>query len=269
MNKITLLGTGTSTGVPILGCKCVVCQSKDLRNKRLRSSALLSTHNGKNILIDASPDLRGQLLKNDVTQIDSIIITHDHADHTHGMDDLRPYTFNFNSPLPIYTSNKCILSLKNKFPYIFQTSSYFGNKQILGGGIPKLELNNITGSTTSISHNEFEFLFLPHGHTQTLGLIHSKMAYIVDCQLIPDSDLKILQEKNLELLIIDCLRLTPHDTHLHFDQTLEYIRVINPKLAVLTHLGHEMDHVKITEKILNCTALNVIVGHDNMSLYYS
>jgi len=120
MNKITILGSGTSTGVPILGCKCGICQSKDPRNKRLRSSAKIESKNSKTILIDASPDLRAQLISTQTTNLDAVIITHDHADHTHGIDDLRPFTFHSPFPLPVFTNLHTIESLTVKFPYIFQ-----------------------------------------------------------------------------------------------------------------------------------------------------
>lgn len=119
MNKITILGSGTSTGVPILGCNCQVCQSNDVRNKRFRTSALIQLHSKKNLLIDASPDLRTQLLQHKIDHIEGVIITHDHADHTHGMDDLRPFGFKAKKALPVYTDASTANDLTRKFPYIF------------------------------------------------------------------------------------------------------------------------------------------------------
>ena len=130
MNKITILGSGTSTGVPILGCKCKVCQSTEPRNKRFRSSAIIELENQKRILIDTTPDLRTQLLNNKVDHVDAVIITHDHADHTHGIDDLRPFGFKSNKSIPVYTSEPAARSLTRKFPYIFDSDNYFKDKKI-------------------------------------------------------------------------------------------------------------------------------------------
>lgn len=269
MNKITLLGSGTSTGIPILGCKCQVCQSKDIRNKRLRTSALIHTKSGKNIIVDTTPDLRSQLIQNSIDQLNAVIITHDHADHTHGMDDLRPFGFINGEPIPVYTNIQTAESLKNKFPYIFKREDYFKNKEILGGGIPLLNLCQIDVGKKTIMNEIFYFLSLPHGHDSSIGIIHGRMAYLVDCREIPPRELKILKESQLELLIIDCLRPNPHQTHLHFAKTVEYIKEISPKLAVLTHLGHEWDHLELMNKLMEHGVENTIPGQDGLSFLYS
>lgn len=269
MNKITILGSGTSTGVPILGCKCQVCQSNEIRNKRLRTSAILQTTSGKMILIDASPDLRTQLLGAQVDRLDGIIITHDHADHTHGMDDLRPFGFINKTPLPVFTNEYTSISLKEKFPYIFQREKIFADKVILGGGIPLLDLHLIAPGQSNIMDEDLEFFSLPHGHIETLGVRHGKMAYLVDCQSVPEETLRKLRADQLDLLVIDCLRPLPHQTHLHFDLTMEYIESIQPRLAVLTHLGHEWDYLELTQKIQGRGMKNVIVAIDEQSFLYS
>lgn len=269
MNKITILGSGTSTGVPILGCNCQVCQSNDLRNKRLRTSAVITLQSGKNVLIDASPDLRTQLLKSQFTMIDAVIITHDHADHTHGMDDLRPFGFKSKKALPVYTASETAVDLARKFPYIFDRDNYFKDKAILGGGIPLLDLNIIQDDRQKILDEDFEFFSLPHGHINTLGIRHNKLAYIVDCQEIPPATLKKLSESHLELLIIDCLRPHPHQTHLHLDKTLDYISRINPKMAVLTHLGHEWDYLALTHELLRRGVKNTFPAIDGQVFLYS
>lgn len=269
MNKITILGSGTSTGVPILGCNCQVCQSNDLRNKRLRTSAVITLQSGKNVLIDASPDLRTQLLTSHFSMIDAVIITHDHADHTHGMDDLRPFGFKSSKALPVYTASETAGDLARKFPYIFDRNNYFKDKAILGGGIPLLDLNIIQDDKLKICNEEFEFFSLPHGHINTLGVRHRKMAYIVDCQEIPPATLKKLSESELELLIIDCLRPHPHQTHLHLDKTLDYISRIRPKLAVLTHLAHEWDYLALTHELLRRGVKNTFPAIDGQVFLYS
>lgn len=268
MNKIILLGTGTSTGVPILGCNCDVCNSTDLRNKRLRTSAIIETKNKKKILIDASPDLRTQLLREDIRSVDSVVITHDHADHTHGMDDLRPFGFIAKKSLPVFTNPETAKSLKSKFPYIFDRDQYFGNKPILGGGIPLLDLKLIDSPQVQISEETFEFLTLPHGHGHTLGVVHEKMAYLTDCNPIPPEVLETLRERKLKLLLIDCLRLESHQTHLHLDRTLEYISYIQPDRAILIHMGHELSYEKITAILRERDVKNVSAGVDRGFFFY-
>ncbi|MGE3608544.1 MAG: MBL fold metallo-hydrolase [Bacteriovoracaceae bacterium] len=269
MNKVTILGSGTSTGVPILGCKCSVCQSADTRNKRLRSSILIETSSHKNILIDTSPDLRTQLLSNKISQIDAAIITHDHADHTHGMDDLRPFTFNSKKNLMIYADEHAKKSLTSKFPYIFQREKVFSEKPILGGGIPMLDLVEIAPGLSSIEGEDFEFFELPHGHGNTLAFRHDKMAYAIDCREIPSQVVKNFHDAKLDLLIIDCLKLTPHQTHLHLDLTLEYIKEIRPKLAVLTHMGHELEYLELMRELMTRSVKNIQPALDNQHFLYS
>lgn len=266
MNKITILGSGTSTGVPILGCKCRVCQSNDVRNKRLRTSALLETKHAKTILIDASPDLRTQLLKTQTDKLDAVIITHDHADHTHGIDDVRPFTFSRATPMPVYTDQHTLVSLTNKFPYIFQRDKIYAHKPIIGGGIPLLDLHLIQDK---IVDEAFQFFHLPHGYGESLCFIHSKLGYIIDCNEVPELILKNFRDAELEILVIDCLRYTPHQTHLHLDLTLKYIQSIKPKLAVLTHMGHEMDYLDLIHQLKQHGVSNVFPAVDGQSFLYS
>lgn len=269
MNKITILGSGTSTGVPILGCNCQVCQSNELRNKRFRTSALIESSTQKKILIDASPDLRTQLLRTKTDTLDAIIITHDHADHTHGMDDLRPFGFKRTESLPVFTDASAAKDLKRKFPYIFDRDNYFSGKAILGGGIPLLDLKVTQEGPETIVGEHFEFFSLPHGHEDTLGILHQKMAYIVDCRQIPEKALEGLSNAKLELLIIDCLRPKPHSTHLHLDLTLEYIHRINPRAAVLTHMGHEWDYLNLIHELKKRGVKNTFPAIDGQSFLYS
>lgn len=269
MNKITILGSGTSTGVPILGCNCKVCKSTELRNKRFRTSALLQLSNKKNILIDASPDLRTQLLNNKINNLDAVIITHDHADHTHGIDDIRPFSFKSGKAIPVYTDASAGKDLKRKFSYIFDRDKYFENKAVLGGGIPMVDHVVTQAGPEEILGEKFEFLSLPHGHEDTLGIIHQKLGYIIDCREIPTQALQKLSDAKLEILVIDCLRPTPHSTHLHLDLTLEYIARINPKIAVLTHMGHEWDYLDLINQLEKRGVKNTFPAIDGQSFLYS
>lgn len=248
LNQIIVLGCGTSTGVPTLGCDCKVCASTDMKNKRFRSSILMQTSTQKNIIIDTTPDMRSQLLKNKIRSIDAAIITHEHADHTHGIDDLRPLCFYHNSQIPVYTNEVCATLLRDKFPYIFQRETFFKDKKILGGGIPKLELK-VVARTQEIEGIKFTFFELPHGHTKTLAVISEKFAYIVDCATIPKNVVSFLKEQKLDLLIIDCLRTKVHDTHLNLEKSLNYIKEIRPKKAGLTHMSHEFDYHQLAREL--------------------
>ena len=271
MNKITILGCGTSTGVPILGCLCQVCQSTELRNKRLRTSALIETSSGKKILIDATPDMRTQLLTNKINELHAAIITHDHADHTHGIDDLRPFTFVNKQDMPIYSNEVTAESLKIKFPYIFDREKFFAQKAVLGGGIPLLKQHIICPGPQKILDEDFEFFSLPHGHIHTLAMRHKKLGYIVDCQSIPDEVLKSFRDAKLDILIIDCLRPKPHQTHLHLDLTLKYIQAIAPRTSVFTHMGHEWDYLDLIKQVKErCSGhVNIFPAIDGQRFFYS
>jgi phosphoribosyl 1,2-cyclic phosphate phosphodiesterase len=269
MNKITILGSGTSTGVPILGCNCQVCQSNDIRNKRLRTSALLELSQGRKLLIDATPDLRAQLLAKNITEVHGVIITHDHADHTHGMDDLRPFAYKLGTALPVFTDKQTADDLTRKFSYIFDRENYFSSKEILGGGIPLLDLHQISEGSHQILGEDLEFFGLPHGHGQSLAVRHRKMAYITDCRQIPGPVIQKLRDTKLEILLIDCLRPNPHQTHLHLELTLEYVSAISPQLAVLIHMGHEWDYLELIRELRKRGVKNTLPAVDGAEFLYS
>lgn len=244
-NTLIILGSGTSTGIPMLGCQCEVCTSKKSENQRTRTSILLQI-NGKNIIVDTTPDMRTQLLRENILNIDGAIITHDHADHVHGIDDLRPFTF--DKPMPVITDKVSAKNLKEKFPYIFNTEKVFKNLKVLGGGIPRLNLEVIEGDFT-LKNIPFESTLLPHGHSKTLSLIHQSFAYIIDCKTIPNTWIKTLQDKKLDLIIIDCVRYKTHQTHLCFDDAIKFIKLIRPKRAGLIHMAHEIEHFDLINRI--------------------
>ncbi len=260
--EITFLGTGTSTGIPIVGCSCQVCRSDDQKNKRYRSSILI-TYQGKKILVDATPDLRTQLLRENIKNIDALFLTHTHADHVHGIDDLRPYCFIHQKTIPVYTNHFYSQELIKRFAYIFD-SNYLSNKKIVTGGIPKLELKDIA-QNSNIEGLDFTFFSLPHGHIESIGFKVEKIAYLIDCNEIPESVLSQL-ENELDVLIIDCVRLKPHGTHLHLDKTLSYIKRIKPKRTYLTHLGHDFDHQKLQAQV-DKENMNINVSFDGLKIH--
>ncbi len=266
-NKLTILGSGTSTGIPMIGCHCPVCLSPLKENKRLRTSVYLETAKGRSILIDTTTDLRFQLLHNKINKIDFAFITHDHADHTHGIDDLRPLTFPPNgSSIPIYTYKDCAAQLTEKFSYIFKAHE---NRPNIGGGIPRLSLEEVPKKgLMTIQGEEFEFLMLNHGYTQTLGIIHGKMAYIIDCHELSSEQIQLLKDRNLDLLILDCVTNHEHKTHLWQERSFDYISQIAPKECGLIHMNHALEHEKLKLDAQNTFSFPVYPTFDSQVLYY-
>jgi len=247
--KVIILGCATSTGVPIIGCNCPVCTSDNPKNERTRCSLFIRL-GGKNILIDSSTDLRFQALEHNITRLDAVLYTHSHADHTHGIDDLRTFNFVNNMVIPCYGNLRTITNLKKNFGYIFDGVSSAGGK-------PKLELN--------VVEREFDFegikivpIEINHARWMILGYRIGNVAYLTDCSGIPDGSLEKL--KGLELLILSALRYREHPAHFNVDQAVEMTQRINPKLAVFTHMGHEIDYDTLLSELPD----NIVPAYDGM-----
>ncbi len=269
MNQLRILGTGTSTGVPVIGCKCEVCLSNDAKDKRLRTSAVITTSTNKNFLIDTGADLRTQLLTYKIDKIDCVLITHTHADHVHGIDDLRPLCFIQKDNIPVITHELACEELRLKFPYIFMREKVFSkDKPILGGGIPLLDLYSIS-EKNPLASEDFHFHLLPHGHFKTMGIVHSKMAYFTDVAEITSEVLDDLKSRQLDLFIVDCLRRKPHQTHLHLEQALEYAKYIQAKKTRLIHFSHDFSHQGLVDELKTSTDFDVLPLYDGETLTYS
>lgn len=268
LNSVIALGTGTSTGIPMIGCKCNVCTSLDHRDQRLRTSILIESFSGKKILVDTTPDLRTQLLNNKISDIDFVIMTHDHADHLHGMDDLRPVCFGPPiKEIDVYCNKKTYESLENRFAYIFKKDPK--NLPVIGGGIPRLKLNSVELlKNIKIDGEEFFFFNYPHGHGETMGFIHQGLAYIVDCMEIPTELMSILKKKKIKLLIIDCLKRGKHSTHLTVERSFEYIKEINPDQTGLIHMSHDLFHRDLLKLAQLQFGKNVFPLYDQQKLFY-
>ena len=266
-NRITAIGTGTSTGIPIIGCLCNVCTSLDHRDQRLRTSIYVETRNGKKFLVDTTPDLRTQFLRNKISELDFVLITHEHADHLHGIDDLRPFGFkSSNKSIPIYTTLKTQQIIENRFDYIFKSRTPGAT---IGGGIPRLYLNDVPlNQNIVIEGEEFYFFTYSHGHCETMGFIHEQMAYIVDCHNLSDKILDELRKRKLKLLIIDCVQNAPHSTHLCVTKTFEYIKQIKPAQAGLIHMGHDLGHQALLNIAKKEFGDHVFPLYDQQSLFY-
>lgn len=259
-NQVCILGSGTSTGVPMPGCNCQVCTSTLKENKRTRTSILIRTSDKKTIIVDTTPDFRTQVLRENVQDVDAVIITHDHADHLHGIDDLRPFCFKRTENIPVYTHPECAEVMKTRFPYIFKREEVFKDKPVLGGGIPMLDLK-VVESEAFICGLEFKFYLLPHGHTKTLGFICGNFAYFVDCLTLPKEAIEEMQKRKLEVLILDCVKREYHNTHLNLERSLKFAQEIGAKKTGLIHMGHELEHKAL------CLELKA-AGHPHISPVY-
>jgi len=231
----TILGCGTSTGVPLIHCSCAVCQSDDPRNKRLRASVWVQVE-GKNLLIDTSTDLRQQALQAKIPRIDGVLYTHPHADHIHGIDELRSFNYVQKQRIPVFGNTWTCRELRTKFSYIFAP----GPSQ--GGGIPQLELFEFNAKVARLDVAGIEVIPLPveHGKSECVGYRIGSTAYITDCSKIPEESVKKLS--GISDLILDCVRIERHDTHLNLEGALGVIKEIQPQRTYLTHLGHDFDY---------------------------
>lgn len=238
---ITILGSGTSTGVPMVGCECPVCTSDDPHDKRTRCSILIE-HCGRNILIDTSTDLRAQALREKINRIDAVLYTHHHADHINGIDDLRGFNFIHRTVVPCYGDHETMTTITENFSYIFSCDEPSGYRQLL------------QAHTVNSSFDLFGLTIIPiplrHGKGDATGYRFGNAAYLTDVSEIPAESFPLLEE--LDLLIIDALRYTPHTNHLNIDSAIEMVRRIAPRRTLLTHLTHEVPHcdeTKLPERI--------------------
>ena len=229
--KLTFLGTGTSTGVPTIGCACETCLSQNPKDKRLRVSVLIE-HKGKKILVDTSIDFRQQALQAGIKKLDAILITHCHVDHVFGLDDIRPLNFRYGA-MGVYANKIAWKDLKRIFQYIFKPTH-------IGGGLPQLIPHTvIKNSSFSIGEDlEITPLEVIHGKLPVIAYRFNDFAYATDLKTIPQESLDGLRD--LDVLVLDCVRLKPHTTHLCLEEALEYIEKLKPKRAFLTHLNHDI-----------------------------
>lgn len=238
--KIIILGCGTSTGVPVIGCGCEVCSSADPRNKRTRSSALIRTGSA-NILIDTSTDLRAQALANSVERIDAVLYTHAHADHIHGIDDLRVFNHIQGGVIPCYGNPRTMRSMRRAFDYIFRDGGGDGD-----GWKPKLTATEVEGPFEACGV-EVEPVEVIHGRNRIYGYRFGRFAYVTDCSRIPPESAERL--RGLKVLVLGALRYRPHPTHFNIPQALEAIEDLAPERTVLTHLGHNLDYTKANSEL--------------------
>ena len=237
--KITVLGSGTSTGVPAIGCHCEVCTSPDSRDKRLRPSVLL-TYNGRNVLIDTTPDFRAQALRMGLEQLDAILFTHEHADHIMGLDDVRPFNFRQRNRIPIYASEHTMAAIHRSFCYIFD-----GEEKV--SSVPKLESRTLNGSAFDLFGITFTPIPLLHGKAPVYGFRFGQSAYLTDHSEIPETSMEQLH--GLDVLFLDALRYKPHPTHANVEQSVATAARLAPKRVFFTHICHDLAHARTEEQL--------------------
>jgi phosphoribosyl 1,2-cyclic phosphate phosphodiesterase len=228
---LLILGSGTSTGVPMIGCHCPVCGSDDPRNQRSRCSALIRCH-GEHILIDTAPDLRFQALREGLQQIDAVLYTHTHADHVHGIDDLRSFNRRNQQAIPLYGAAECVAALQRSFPYIFLAADDDS------GFRPRLRLETITGPFF-IGRVPIIPLPIEHGADPALGYRVGDLAYLTDCNRVPAATRTALA--GIKTLVIDALRFAPHPTHFTIPAAIAFAQGCGIERTILTHLTHDVD----------------------------
>jgi phosphoribosyl 1,2-cyclic phosphate phosphodiesterase len=227
---ITILGSGTSQGVPVIGCQCEVCRSSDPKDQRLRTAALVSWE-GKNVAIDCGPDFRQQMLRENVQSLQAVWITHEHNDHIIGLDDVRPFNFMSHEDMEVYATPRVIKEVKKRFAYIFETNPY--------PGAPRIRLIEVDRSQAFDCHGlSTQPVEVIHGRLPVLGFRIGNVAYITDAKIIAKEELDKLHQ--LDTLILNALHHNPHHSHLNLSEALEVIDYLKPRQTYLTHISHRM-----------------------------
>lgn len=241
--RLTFLGTGTSFGVPQIGCDCAVCHSTDPRDKRTRSGALLEA-SGSTILIDTPPELRLQLIAGGFARVDAVVYTHEHADHINGIDDLRIFSVRRREPLPIYGPEETLERLRSSFNYIFDDAV----RPYEGTSKPRLRLHETQPDRTmAVAGVEMLPLAFQHGHLRVFGYRFGNLAYITDVKSIPPAERERL--RGLDVLVLNALWWRPHPTHLSIPEAVETAQALGARRTYLTHLTHETGHAELAKQL--------------------
>jgi phosphoribosyl 1,2-cyclic phosphate phosphodiesterase len=266
--ELEILGSGTSHGIPVIGCQCPVCASSDPRDNRTRASAIVRCDDGKAILIDAGPEFRVQALRARLSRLDAVLITHSHADHIHGLDDVRIFTT--RADMPVYAETACIEEIRERFAYIFRPTQE-------GGGKPHLELIPVSvedrlapaeGEVREIEVAGVSVMPIPlfHGSIPVLGWRIGDTAYLTDCNMIPEASFALLS--GTRNLVIDALRAREHSTHFSFQAAIRQIERIGPEHAWFTHICHDFSHKGLEEWLLenNHSGKKIEPAHDGLRI---
>lgn len=253
--QLTMLGVGSSAGTPMIGCQCNTCKSTDKRNHRTRCSSVIELDDGKVILIDTGPDLRQQALREGLLRVDAVLYTHTHADHLHGIDDLRSFCQIQRSQIPLYGYPEAMRHIADKFGYTLREAGNFWD-------LPILKINPVT--TPFYLFNQ---LIIPipikHGNSDIYGYRIGNIAYITDVSAIPETSFELL--KGLDVLLLDCLRYDMHYSHINLEQSLKYASLIGADKTYLIHMTHEMEYNLLSSQL----PADVLVGYDGLKLRLS
>ena len=251
--NVYFLGTGTSQGIPVIGSNHSVCQSTDFKDKRLRVSVCI-TWNNHSYLIDCGPDFRQQMLTSNCQKVDGILYTHEHADHTAGLDDIRPFFFK-QGDIPIYAHQRVIDNLKKRFDYIFETENKYP-------GAPSVKtIEVINNHPFSIGNKNVIPINVMHGNLQVFGYRIDDFAYLTDVKTVEQNELEKL--KNLKVLVVNALREEPHSTHFNLQEALDFIALVKPEKAYITHISHILCFQEEFQKKL---PKNVYLAYDNLEI---
>ncbi len=250
--EITLLGTGTSQGIPVIACSCAVCNSKDEKDKRLRTSALVKSEN-TTICIDAGPDFRQQMLKENVKYLDAVLITHNHKDHTGGLDDVRAYNWVHKTPMEVYARKDAIRSLKSDYSYAFEEFKY--------PGVPRISLKEIPYNKFKINDIEITPIEALHLKMPVVGFRIGDLTYLTDANFVSEEEISKISGS--KVFIVNALRKEKHISHFNLEEALQLIEKVNPERAYITHISHQMGFYKDVENELPD---NVFLGYDGLKI---
>ncbi|MBI3933382.1 MAG: MBL fold metallo-hydrolase [Acidobacteria bacterium] len=252
--ELTVLGSGTSMGVPTIGCRCRVCLSNDPRDNRTRPSVLLR-YNGRSVVIDTGPDFRFQAIRAGLDRLDAVLYTHGHADHILGLDDTRPFTLDGGKSIPIYGNEPALRGIHRVFQYVFDGNYPYG-------GVPSIQDHLITGPL-----DLFGLTFVPvpvlHGRLEVLGFRFGPVAYLTDYNIIPETSAELL--RGVEILFLDALRHEAHPTHMTVAEAVQQVERLKPKQAYFTHIAHDLAHEETNTDLPE----HVRLSYDGMQLEFA
>jgi phosphoribosyl 1,2-cyclic phosphate phosphodiesterase len=238
--KIRMLGTGTSHGIPIVGCSCKTCTSDNPKNTRYRTSVQIQ-ENDKTVIIDTPAEFRIRTIDYNIKEVHAVLLTHSHADHTAGLDDVRRYNEMLSAPMPLFADGQTLGDIKKRFDYIFKQTQE-------GGGKPRLELIKLEGGRSfSAAGIEFTAIKVKHGNIHILGFRTGGFAFLTDVSAIPDESFELL--KGLDILVLDALRIEKHPTHFNLEQAIEAAKKIGAKRTYFTHITHSLEYEETNKSL--------------------